>query len=102
MQDQSQTSPSCEGVSETDLFLCLSSLCIWEYLRKTSFCILHLYPRVFQIDIFLYLISVFRSVHTRVIADMDTSFFPLEENLTLWLGQRNIKDFLFKVRFLKE
>jgi hypothetical protein len=32
---------------------------------------------------------------------MDTSFFPLEENLTLWLGQRNIKDFLFKVRFLK-
>jgi hypothetical protein len=33
---------------------------------------------------------------------MGTSFFPLEENLTLWLGQRNIKDFLFKVRFLKE
>jgi hypothetical protein len=33
-----------------------------------------------------------------VIADMDTSFFPMEENLTLWLGQRNIKDFLFKVK----
>jgi hypothetical protein len=33
---------------------------------------------------------------------MGTYFFPLEENLTLWLGQRNIKDFLFKVRFLKE
>jgi hypothetical protein len=32
---------------------------------------------------------------------MGTSFSPLEENLTLWLGQRNIKDFLFKVRVLK-
>jgi hypothetical protein len=32
---------------------------------------------------------------------MGTSFCPLEENLKLWLGQRNIKDFHFKVRFLK-
>ena len=31
---------------------------------------------------------------------LDKSFHPSSENLTLWIGQRNQNQFLFKVNFL--